>query len=115
MPHPSKRKGDRFEREIVEALRSAGLRAERAWGSDGRALTTDAGQPCTSDVDVLVEGRLKLQAKRRAAVAGYMKPPTGAHVAVIREDRGEALAIVPLDLFARMLTKCFKSNGENDA
>lgn len=114
MPHPSKRKGDRFERELVEAFRAAGLRAERAWGSDGRALATDAGTPCTSGVDVLVEGALRIQAKRRAAVATYLKPPPGAHVAVVREDRGEALAVLPLPLLVRMLRRCFKPSAEGE-
>ena len=103
MPHPSKRKGNRFERELVAAFEAAGLRAERAWGSDGRALRTDEGKPCTSDVDLLVEGSIRIQAKRRKRVAGYLKPPEGAHVAAIREDRGEALAVLPLPLFIRLL------------
>lgn len=114
MPHPSKRKGDRFEREIVEAFRQAGLAAERAWGSDGRALRADNGQPCTPSVDVLIEGRLKVQAKRRAAVASWAKPPRGAHLTIIREDRGEPVAVLPLKLLIRMLTKCFQPNREDD-
>ncbi len=54
--HPSRRKGNRFERELVNELQAAGLRAERAWGSDGSTLTTDAGEPCGTDVDLLVDG-----------------------------------------------------------
>lgn len=108
MPHPSKRKGNRFERELIAAFTAAGLRAERAWGSDGRALTTDAGASCSSDVDLLVEGRLRIQAKRRKSVAAYLKPPEGAHVAAIREDRGEALAVLPLPLFIRLLLTAFE-------
>jgi Holliday junction resolvase len=103
MPHPSRRKGNRFERELVDAFTAAGLRAERAWGSDGRALRTDAGEPCTSDVDLLVEGSIRVQGKRRKRVVGYLKPPAGAHVAAIREDRGETLAVLPLALFIRLL------------
>lgn len=112
MPHPSKRKGNRFERELVHAFTAAGLRAERAWGSDGRALTTDAGASCSSSVDVLVEGGLCIQAKRRKAVASYLKPPAGAHVAAIREDRGEALAVLPLPLFIRLLRKAIGPDTE---
>jgi hypothetical protein len=43
MAHPSKRKGNRFERELREAFREAGLRAERAYASNGESLTTDGG------------------------------------------------------------------------
>ena len=103
MPHPSKRKGNTFERELVRAFEAAGLRAQRAWGSDGRCLTTDAGAGCTSDVDLLVEGGLKVQAKRRRSVAQYLKPPEGAHLNIVREDRAGALAVVPLSIFTRLL------------
>lgn len=105
--HPSRRKGDRFEREIVHAAAEAGLRAERAWGSDGRALQAADGRACTSDVDLLIEGRLKVQAKRRKAVASYIKPPAGAHATIVREDRGEALVVLPLGLFLRLLSKVY--------
>lgn len=111
MPHPSKRKGNRFERELVRAFTDAGLRAERAWGSDGRALTTDRGASCASSVDLLVEGSLCIQAKRRKSVAAYLKPPEGAHVAAIREDRGEALAVLPLPLFIRLLRKAIPADS----
>ena len=69
MPHPSKRKGTRFEREIVQAARDAGLRAERAWGSNGQSLRTDKGKRCRSNTDILIEGAIKVQAKRRKRIA----------------------------------------------
>lgn len=74
MAHPSKRKGNRYERELVDAFQDAGLRAERAWGSNGCALTMD----------------------------------DGAHCALVREDRGETLAVMPLDLFTALLTKVYR-------
>jgi hypothetical protein len=103
MAHPSKRKGNRFERELREAFREAGLRAERAWASNGQSLTTDGGEQCAEGVDLLVEGGLKVQAKRRASVAQYLTPPDGAHLTVVREDRAEALAVLPLPLLVRLL------------
>ena len=107
MPHPSKRKGNGYERELVKEFEAAGLRAERAWGSNGCALSTDDGARCTSDVDLLIEGKLKAQAKRRKSVATYLKPPDGAHVAIIREDRGESLVTMPLALFTRLIRKVY--------
>jgi hypothetical protein len=103
MPHPSKRKGSRFERELREAFREAGLRAERAYASNGESLTTDAGTRCGEGVDLLVEGGLKVQAKRRASVAQYLSPPDSAHLTIVREDRAEALAVLPLPLLVRLL------------
>lgn len=108
MPHPSKTKGNGYERELVKELEAAGLRACRAWGSDGRCLTTDDGTACTSDVDLLIEGKLKAQAKRRKAIASYLKPPAGAHVSIVREDRGESLVTMPLNLFTALLKRVYE-------
>ena len=102
-----KRKGTLFEREIVQAARALGLRAQRAWSSDGRTLTTDRGVPCTGDVDLLIEGRLMLQAKRRRRLAQWAKPPEGAHVTALREDRGEAVVVLPLKLFLRLIARVY--------
>jgi len=39
MPSPSKAKGNRFEREIVNTVLSSGFKkCKRAWGSNGAAL-----------------------------------------------------------------------------
>jgi len=110
MAHPSKRKGNRFERELREAFREAGLRAERAYASNGESLTTDGGARCTKSVDLLVEGELKIQAKRRASVAQYLTPPEGAHMTIVREDRAEALAVLPLDLLIRLLSEAYEGH-----
>jgi hypothetical protein len=95
MTHPSKRKGNRFERELREAFREAGLRAERAYASNGESLTTDGGDRCGEGVDLLVEGGLKVQAKRRASVAQYLSPPDGAHLTVGGPRRGALRAPTP--------------------
>lgn len=107
MTHPNKRRGNRFERELREAFRDAGLRAQRAYASNGESLTTDSGARCTAETDLLVEGGLCIQAKRRASIAAYLTPPDGAHMtpgeAFVREDRAEALAVLPLPLLIRLL------------
>lgn len=103
--HSSKRKGSRFEREIVRDAEAVGLEAERAYASNGRSL--GEGKEC----DVLIRGReaevldaVRVQAKRRKSVAKYLNPPEDADVTVIREDRGQSLAVVPLELFLDLLT-----------
>lgn len=104
MTHPSKRKGNRYERELVEDAQAVGLEAERAYASDGRSL--GEGKEC----DLLVRGRddmildaLRIQAKRRKNVAQYLTPPEDADINVIRENYGESLAVVPWDLFLELL------------
>jgi hypothetical protein len=104
MPHSSKRKGNRYEREVVGDAEAAGLEAERAYASDGRSL----GE--AEECDVLIRRRdanvldaVRVQAKRRKSIAQYLQPPEGADVVVTREDRGDSLAVVPLTLFLDLL------------
>jgi hypothetical protein len=103
MPHPSKRKANRHEREIVHEAQDAGLTAERAYASNGRSL----GE--AKECDVLAEApsgrRLRIQAKRRKRIANYLQPPAGTDCLVIREDRGDNLAVVPLDVLFRLVTE----------
>lgn len=101
MPSKSKKKGYTYEAELVKALEARGLTAERAWGSNGKAI----GE--TDDVDIVFldsEGfRWKVQAKRRASLPSYIKPPEGAHVTMLREDRGQTMVVIPLELWLEML------------
>lgn len=97
MSHPSKAKGNRFEREVVALAHEHGLFAKRAYASNGQSL----GKAET--VDVIVGG-LDGGCKRRKALAGYLKPPAGADVNFIREDRGDIYAV----LSARTLFELMK-------
>ena len=56
MPSPSKAKGNRFEREIVNKMTSLGIKAKRAWGSNGVSLGMH------EEVDVLIGNDFKIQA-----------------------------------------------------
>lgn len=103
MAHPSKRKGNGFEREIVNEAEAIGVPGERAYASDGRAL----GQ--NSNVDCMIGG-YTVQAKRRKKIAGYIKPDDDVDIQVIREDRGQAMAILP---YGRLL-KLIKLARKND-
>lgn len=87
MSHPSKRKGNGFERELVDEAKAAGLEAKRAYASNGLAL----GEAET--VDLLVQG-CRVQAKRRRKIAADFKVPEGADVVVFREDRGETFVLL---------------------
>lgn len=96
MTHPAKRKGNTGEREVVNLAKGRGLKAERAYASNGRSLGM------AEDVDALIAG-LPVQVKRRARIAGYITPPEGATVTVLRADRGEWLAVMPYSLLLDLL------------
>ena len=100
MASSSARKGKRFERELVRQAEAVGVDAQRAYASNGKAL----GEGKEADVVLEVPSgrRLTVQAKRRRNVAGYLTCESTDLVAV-REDRGEALAVVPLDLLLELL------------
>lgn len=90
MANSSKRKGNGFEREIVKQAEKFGLKAERAYASNGRALGFD------EDVDCVIED-WTIQAKRRKVIADYLKPTGSAHIQVLRADREPAYAVLQLD------------------
>lgn len=96
MTHRSKTKGNGFERELVNQANAAGLIAERAYASNGKALG------CAESVDLLVSG-CRVQAKRRKSLAAYLKPPEGADVTAFRENRGETMVLMRWEDFISLL------------
>jgi len=87
MTHPSKSKGNTFERELVNGAREKGLVAERAYASNGKALGHG------EEVDCVVAG-CRIQAKRRRKLPNYLRVPDGTDATVFREDRGETYALL---------------------
>lgn len=104
MSHPSKQKGNRFEREIVDMAKATGLDAQRAWGSNGKALGL------TEDVDCVIsygdDQKLSVQAKRRKSLASYLKPAVHVDLQVFREDRGDTYALIRLKDLLEILAQC---------
>ena len=96
MSHPSKRKGSEFERELVNEAKSRGLEAERAYASNGKSLG------CSEEVDLTVQGA-RIQAKRRAKLASYLRIPAEADAVAFRQDRGPTLVLIPWDTFLTMI------------
>ena len=88
MPHPSKVKGNTYEREIVEKFQEQGIKCKRAWGSNGQSLGLH------EEVDCLAEGDLRIQAKRRKKIAEWLKPSEVVDAVVVKEDRGETYIII---------------------
>ena len=93
MPHPSKVKGNTFEREIVRLFESFEVECKRAWGSNGQSLGLH------EEVDCLAEGDLRIQAKRRKNIAKWLKPSVFVDAVVVREDRGQSFIILRLEDF----------------
>lgn len=89
MGNPNRRRGFGFERELVTMAREMGMDAERAYGSNGKAL----GQ--AEEVDCMIQG-CRVQAKRRKTLPAYLQIPKGCDAVVFRQDRGPCMALIPL-------------------
>ncbi len=96
MSHPSKSKGNGYERELRDYFRALGIESERAWGSDGRAMGLD------KEVDVTANGCL-IQCKRRKVIPKDLRIPEKADVTAFREDRGETFILMRLKDFAEIV------------
>lgn len=92
MSHPSKRKGNGYERELVNQAKEKGLIAERAYASNGKAL----GE--VEAVDLTVNG-CRIQAKRRKTLPSYLQIPDGCDVVAFRQDKGPSLVLITWDDF----------------
>ena len=106
MSSPSKRKGNTFEREVVNQAKEFGLKSIRAYASNGKSL----GE--AEDVDVKIES-LKGQCKRWKRIAQWLKPPESCDIALVREDRGETYVIIEYGDFLEMVSymKELRNNG----
>ena len=94
MRHPSKIKGNKFERDVVKKAELFEIDGKRAWASDGRSLGLDP------EVDVVIGSKkykdeMHIQCKIRKRLPEYIFPKNDvidSHV--IREDRGEAYIVL---------------------
>lgn len=99
MTHPSKRKGNGFEREVVNAFTERmGWTAERAYASNGKALGKD------ETVDVLASNaesnvELSIQCKRRKSVASWLECNMHQDAIVFRADNKQSYIAMPLSAF----------------
>jgi len=91
MPNKSKAKGNRFEREIVDAIELHDIKAVRAWGSNGKAFGHH------EEVDILINNKIKVQAKVRKALPKWIAPSEHVDVQIIKEDRGKMYVVQELN------------------
>ena len=101
MTHPSKVKGNNYERELVKEAKAKGLIAERAYASNGKAL----GE--CEEVDLIVEG-CRIQAKRRKHLPQYLALNDGVDAVVFRQDNDDSLVLIRWEDFT---DKIRQSNG----
>ena len=87
MTHPSKRKGNAYERELVNQAKDSGLEAKRAWASNGRSLGLH------EEVDLVVADK-RIQAKRRKSIASYLLPNENVDAVAFRPDAGETVVLL---------------------
>lgn len=90
MTHPSKRKGNDFEREVVNRAKEHGLDAVRSYASDGRS------RGMAPTVDITIQD-LRFQLKRRKKIAKYLEELEGTDGQIMRGDGGETIVIITLD------------------
>ena len=108
MTHPSKVKGNTHEREVVNIAHSYGINGERAYASNGRSLGLH------EEVDVLLEGHLRIQAKCRKNIAKWLKPSVFVDAVVVKENRGETYIILRYDEFLEDYEKFLKWKKEKE-
>lgn len=108
MANPAKRKGDAFEREVVEALRAAGITAQRTragWADDQGDIETPElpiAWQCKNHKDVATALREGVDgAQEQATNAGKL-----FGVAVVKrrlQPASEAYVAMPLRVFVELL------------
>ena len=98
MTAPSKAKGNRFERLVVNIAAKAGLSSKRAYASDGRSLGLK------EDVDCLVGG-YKVQCKTRKRIASWIKVPESCDVTAVKEDRGNTYIVIRYEDWLKLINE----------
>jgi hypothetical protein len=104
MPNKSKRKGNTFERELVQQAQAAGVEAYRCWGSDGRS------RGLVKDVDLVLAGSVKLQAKRKTKLPGWLGLTDGIDGVVLRQDHGESVVVLRWADYLALLSRPSRSD-----
>lgn len=91
MTSPSKRKGNTYERELVNQAKESGMEAKRAYASDGRSLGEH------EEVDLIVSGK-RIQAKRRKKLLKGLNDMIGLlennDAVVFRQDGCESHVLI---------------------
>ena len=94
MSHPSKIKGNKFERDCCKLAEAFEIPSKRAWGSDGRSMGLH------QEVDIVIgdkkdKDECNCQCKIRKRLPDYIFQKTNVvDCHLIREDRGDAYIVM---------------------
>ena len=97
MSHPSKVKGNKFERDCCKKAELYEIPSKRAWGADGRSMGLH------QEVDMVLGDKkyndeMHVQCKIRKRLPSYIFPKDDAiDSQLIREDRGETYIVLRYD------------------
>jgi len=99
--HPSKRKGDSFEREVVARLQELGLAAEKVPLS---GAVKGGSFDCDATISVPVLGHdVKAECKRRKRQFGTIDKWLGSNAVLFcRDDHARPLVVMTFEMFASM-------------
>ncbi len=100
MGNPSRRKGDRAEREIVNLHRQAGIPAERV------PLSGACGGSFSGDVIVGHEPRFKAECKARKGGQGFAMLErwlAGNQLLFLRRDRARPMVCMDWDTYMKLI------------
>ncbi len=98
MPAKSRRKGARIELEVLHQLQDAGLTCEKL----------SAMYKATHDVRLSMLGRdnkmeIKCRANGFATIYKWLEP---VDLLILRRDRSEALAVMPISTLIELIKSC---------
>ena len=95
----SKQKGDRAERQLVQLLQEAGLVCSRTPRSGA------AGGPFSGDIHAeLLSRSCRIEVKARAKFTTLHHWLAANEALILKADRLEPLVVLPLSLFAELVT-----------
>lgn len=107
MTHPSKNKGNGYERELVNQCHSRGIKAKRAYASNGESLG------CHETVD-LIAGSKKIQAKRRKkllkGITELIDNLKYNDAVVFREDKAQSYVLMSWSDYLDLIDKDEEKN-----
>ena len=93
--NPSRQKGDRFEREVVNYLKDAGLDASRV------PLSGAAGGEFSGDV--VVQGHKGECKTRKRFIGQFLGWIEGNHFLFLKQDRSATLVVMRIETYAELL------------
>ena len=94
------KKGKFYEWQLVQIFKEAGMKAQRAWNSDGKSLGKH------HECDVLLEYKDKeyiIQAKRRKNIIAFIMPSKEVDFHIMKGDRQPDVVAMSIPTLLKLL------------